>query len=309
MVSLTGTLVDEAHPDCQAIKSYPLGRALWEVVSDGHARLVGTQRVHPSLARLGEIRDELARLHQRHGEVVRGIYYTLQAQQELIRDAVLAAEVQRLHARMFPEHLMATRKSYRGLAGQAELLRTRLRAEDFEILGQLGMLGGGTMVDAVGEWFAIAGAMGELENERARGEGAPTGADVAAARSYWIRAVQAFMATLRLRDDVPAAVMSILDRIERVVRSAGPRRARRVAGDDVTSSDAMSADQAPGEQGSPVALHLQGSGAFINEDGASLFLARPTRNDHNDSRPEGNAMYRPLITTLSDHDVLARRDT
>lgn len=303
MVSLTSPLVHEDHADCQAIKADPMGRGLWEVLAGAHGRLLSTQCLHPSLARLSDIRDELARLRARHGQVVRGIYYTLQAQEELAADEVLVAGIQRLRAHLFPGNLMATRKSNRHLAGQAMMLRARLTAGDREILGQLGMLGGGTLSDALDEWFAIADAMAELENERSQGDDAATAADVAAARAHWIRTVQTFVAALRLRDDLPAAIAIIIDRIERVVREAGPSRraasaeivaeipAESPANDDASTGDASTGElaanrAAPMESMRPGAPAAEGSvasrraaaGKFIDPPA----LVRPpfTRLEH-----------------------------
>jgi hypothetical protein len=284
MVSLTSPLVDENNADCQAIKADPVGRALWEAVAGAHARLVSTQRAQP-LARLGKIRDELARLRDRHGQVVRGIYYMLQAHEELAAGTALAAQLQRLRVRIFPDNLMATRRSNRELAGHGELLRARLTAGDFATLDQLVMAGGGTLADAINEWFAIAVAVRELEDERSHlnDKTGPTGAEVAAARAFWIRTVQTFIAALRLRGNLPAAIDTILCRIDRVVDKAGPRRARPPADgatstdgdrDHTVANDTMDDTPGNGEQAGEVAARPAAAAAWRVPEPGDTALAR-----------------------------------
>lgn len=225
MVSLSAPLVNEVHPDCRILKSFPLSCVLWELVARAHEQLIDTQVVSPSPERLAAISMELGSLDDRHDDVLRGLYYGLEAQEYLAKDPAIKAEARRLREKMFPNQLLATRKSYRGQAGQAVVLKNRLSAEDIAHLGRLSTLQGGTFADAVEEWLALAETMGTLENERSEHEDhGPSAADVVGARNNWICAIQAFVTPLRLRDDVPAPIIAILDRIEGVIEAIARRR-------------------------------------------------------------------------------------
>lgn len=211
----------------RVIQSHALEGALWVLIADAHADLVTTQQNGPTAQRMAEIRDELAALHSRLGDVLRGIYHGLTAQEHLARDPAVSAAARKLRRKMFPDKLMATRKSYRGQAGQAMLLETRLSDGDRELLQRLSTLEGVSFANAVDEWFEIAASMGALEDERAGdAHRVITAADVSAARNRWIRAVRAFITALRLRQDVPGELLVILDRLERAGQQAARRRAQ-----------------------------------------------------------------------------------
>src|SRR5690606_22169202 len=113
-----------------------------------------------------EITELLAVLDIRHDDLVRGLYYALLAQEYLAADPAVREAARKLRTRMFPENLMATRKSYRGQVGQAEMLKNRLCSDDMALLGSLSTAGGASLSDALDELFQVASTMGELENER-----------------------------------------------------------------------------------------------------------------------------------------------
>lgn len=237
MVGVTISLVDRSHDDYRAIMSYPLAAALWELVVAAHERVLRTQRFGPSPERLIEISELLAGLDLRHDDVLRGIFYMLLALEYLAATPELKAGFHKLRVKMFPEQLQATRKSYRGQVGQAALVRSRLTDSDRALLGSVMTSESSTLMDSVDEWFQVAEAMGELENERAAGdESTPSAAEALDARNGWGRAVDAFVSTLRLRDDVPREIAVILDRIEATSLQASRRYARGtrspVEGDD-----------------------------------------------------------------------------
>lgn len=246
MVSVTASLVDETHDDCRAIRAYHLGRALWELVATAHALLLATQRLGPTPERMLEISELLSALDIRHDDLVRGLYYALLAQEYLAADPAIREAARKLRNKMFPDGIMATRKSYRGQVGQAEMLRSRLSSEDMAALRKLSTADGNSLATALDELFQVAGAMGELENERGGdGDDTPTAADVLAARSQWIRAIHAFMAPLRLRDDVPDKIVAILDRIEGVAVAAGRRHQARRQQDAPAQPDTDPAGELP----------------------------------------------------------------
>jgi hypothetical protein len=263
MVSVTASLVDEAHADCRAIKEYHLSGVLWELIAAAHGVLLATQRLGPTPERVLEIIALLSALDIRHDDLVRGLYHALLAQEYLATDPAVREAARKLRNKMFPEGLMATRKSYRGQMGQAEMLRSRLSSEDFALLRRLGTLEGDTLAVVLEKLFQVASAMGELENERGGDDNTPTGADVQAARNQWIRAIHAFMAPLRLCDDVPDKVKAILVRIEGVAMAAGRRyQARRRP--DVPAQPDTGMDPA-GELPAMVAAHELDAAANTNE--------------------------------------------
>lgn len=227
MVSITTTLVQPSHADYRVIHAHALAGALWVLIADAHVKLLSTQPNGPTATRLVEIRDELAALSRRHGDVLRGIYHGLMAQEYLARDESTRVLARKLRVKMFPEKLQATRKSYRGQEGQALLLQSRLTDDDIEALRRLSTLEGLSFADAVDEWLAIAKQIGQLDNERTGdSQRVITAADVSAARNDWIRAVRTFVSTLRMRPDVTGELAVILDRIENMGRRADQRRGR-----------------------------------------------------------------------------------
>lgn len=234
MVSLSATLVDESHEDCRAIKADSVGAALWPFVVKAHQGLLATQRILPTPERLQDIIKLGALYDGRHDDVIRGIWHLGTAMEFLHERPEDKEQFRRLRDKMLPDKLLATTRSYREEAGQAELMKSRLDAADWALLRRIYLPSGRTMADAVLEWLDLAAKLGALEHERT-GDPAfagPTAADVLAARNIWIRAMRMLRDALELSTDLSPTLRAIVRRIDVVIARAAERR-----GDEVDEGD------------------------------------------------------------------------
>lgn len=241
MVTITDPLVDEEHPDHQALARVPALAPLLPEIGAAHQGLHETHFVGPGPVRLKQIQDQQKVLDVRHDDVVRGIWYYLMALLYFQKDADKRRALEQLQALLLPEGLSAVQRSYREEAGQAALTASRLGDGERKTLKAMKLPDGGNLLDKVEEWLSLGGQLGALDRERA-GEDTeehPTRADALAARNRWIRAIQAVRSVASITAPDDPDVQEILDRV-----SAAERHAERRA----ESGNPDDEELAPGDQ-------------------------------------------------------------
>ena len=201
MVQVSGPWVTPDSPARKALQAVPSLVGLLAHVDAAHEALHEAQ---PGMAnkRLNEISLEAAEVDGEHDVLIRGSYALLGAFATLAEANGEADTYTGLRDFLLPEGLEHTQKTYRGEAGAAELLKTRLDA-DADVKKQLKeILGPGKkpLGHFVHAWMEKARRLGELEDERVSlatlGEG--NGTKQVTARNGWIRAVNALVTVAEL---------------------------------------------------------------------------------------------------------------
>ncbi len=201
MAQVSRPWVATDSPARKALHSVPALKGLVDHIDKAHKALHEAQ---PGVAkkRINEISAEAAAVDGEHDALIRGTHTFLGAYAMLAEGTSEADMYTGLCDLLLPEGLEHTQKTYRGEAGAAELLKTRIDS-DANVKKQLKeILGPGKkpIGHFVNAWIEKARRLGELEDERVSlatlGEG--TGTKQAAARNGWIRAVNALVAVAEL---------------------------------------------------------------------------------------------------------------
>ena len=261
MVSLTGSWVDPAHEDRQALERIPAVEAFLPHVEEAHRGLLETQ-VDGRAKRLASLSSAQRDLDARHDSLARGIRLILDGLVHLARAPEQAERLRALQELLFPDGLMVVRYSYREEAGYAALLAARLTAADEAALAAI-PTPEGSLLALVREWMKAAGEIGALEDERG---GTPMPATTSMrARGQWIRV----MSTLRTLIDTigteDPGVLELLHRLDLVSQQA----TRRPGGDAPPAGDEPEGpDDDDPETGSAIAAGEPGDDAA--SDGARV---------------------------------------
>lgn len=137
-----------------------------------------------------------AELDATHDALVRGIYVSLSTIAEF---SPSGEELLRLRDLLLPDGLEHARKTYRGEAGHAALIGSRL---DDALRARLGRvaLHDKSLLDLVDAWLEAASKLGALEEERARLDdpSTKTAGQINAARIGWVRVVNALVTIAEL---------------------------------------------------------------------------------------------------------------
>lgn len=229
MVTITGAWLDRTH-ELPLIESLPQAGALLPSLEKAHEGLLSTQHMGEQAdAELSAIQEESADADARHDRKTRGLFNVLTGFADLADEPVLAAAYLALRDKIFLHGLKVIQWSYADEAGEVKLVEGRLTADDRALLKELPMPGG-TLIDAHAERVKAGDRLGELERKRLAltsqpdDAEAPTQGDVVRARNCWIRAVNAFVATLDLEEKLSEAGW---ERIIAPLREAERRADRR----------------------------------------------------------------------------------
>jgi len=127
----------------------------------------------------------------------------------------------------FPEGAAHTQKTYRGEAGHAALVASRLDASAQARLKAVS-LQEKNLLDLVNEWLGVAKQLGDLEEERARlsPPSSSTAAEINNARLGWVRVVNALVANadlVGLDGDTDRLLFSALRAAERTADGRGKK--------------------------------------------------------------------------------------
>jgi hypothetical protein len=249
MVTITGAWLDKTH-ELPLIESLPQAGALLPSLEKAHNGLLHTQHMGVQAdTELSAIQEESSEADGRHDRKARGLFNVLTGFADLADDPVLAALYLALRDRIFLHGLKVIQWSYADEAGEAKLVDGRLTADDRALLKELPMPGG-KLIDAHTARVKAGNKLGELERKRIAltsqpdDAEAPTQGDVVRARNNWIRAVNAFVATLDLEDKLSEASW---ERIIAPLREA-ERRADRRGSAAAASQDAEAPAEAPADK-------------------------------------------------------------
>lgn len=228
MVQVGGPWVTEGSAPRKALLANAVLAALVPHLDAAHQKLHATQ-VAPANPRLAALTAEAARTDAVHDTLIRGVstYVTGLA---MLADTPAEADAHSgLLEFLLPEGLEHTQKTYRGEAGTAELLATRLEGD----AGRRKQLkettvGAKTLGHFVHAWIKSARHLGKLEDERAALLAQPTdagSAEVVAARNAWIRVVNALLANAAL-GQVDAATDALLFGALRLAEKTADKRGK-----------------------------------------------------------------------------------
>lgn len=203
MVQVSGTWVAEGSAARKALLAVGELGGLFPRVEAAHSALLDARPSAPS-GRLAALMSEAAALDITHDGLIRGVHAVLGAFALLAEGPEQAEPFLRLRDYLLPEGLDHTQKTFRGEAGAAEMLASRLEA-DAGVKKQLKeiLVGKKALGTFVQRWIEAGRQLGRLEDERAQLEATPadgSGAKVVAARNAWIRAVNALIANAELAE-------------------------------------------------------------------------------------------------------------
>jgi hypothetical protein len=200
MVAISTAWVEEATAEHQHLMAIPELRVMMPYLQDAHERLL--HNCPPAPQRLQDLAQEADQVDLRHDVLVRGVYSALTSVALLTLDPERANQILRLQALLFPEGLSLIQKPYREEAQAARQAQARLTATQHELLEQL-PAPGGTMKQAVEQWFDLARQLGDIEQESAQEankQAIAAAAELIKARNKWIHAINALLATIPLLD-------------------------------------------------------------------------------------------------------------
>jgi hypothetical protein len=195
MVQLSAPWVRAGDPARAALEKVPLLAALLPQITAAHRTLFVVE-VQRDDAKAKSLSEAAATLDAKHDELTRGIYSALTMLSEI---AGSSDELLRIRDRLLPDGLMHTKLTYRGQAGHAALVSSRL--DDLLRARLKGIvLHDKNLLDLVEAWLATAKELGILEEQRARisAPAETTAANVNDARMTWVRVVNALLANAEL---------------------------------------------------------------------------------------------------------------
>ena len=223
MIQLSTPWVTAGNVARTAIEKVPLLAALLPQLQSAHSAIfaVRAQAEDPKVQRLSQ---QEAEVDAKHDALVRGIYGSLSM---LAQVSANADELLRLRDLLFPEGAAHTQKTYRGEAGHAALVASRLDASAQARLKAVS-LQEKNLLDLVNEWLGVAKQLGDLEEERARlsPPSSSTAAEINNARLGWVRVVNALVANadlVGLDGDTDRLLFSALRAAERTADGRGKK--------------------------------------------------------------------------------------
>ncbi len=227
MVQLSAPWVTASDPAGGALEQVPALAALLPQIRAAHSALFAIQ-VQPNDPKIKSLSDAEATLDARHDALARGIYATLTALSQIGNSS---EELLRIRDLLLPDGLAHTQLTYRGEAGHAALVGSRL--DDALRARMKGIvLHDKNLLELVEAWLAAARELGALEEQRARlnAPAAASAAQVSSARMAWVRVVNALLANAELAGldgDSDRLLFAALRAAERTAdgrRTAGPER-------------------------------------------------------------------------------------
>ncbi len=236
MQPVSAAWVDTGDPAHQAILQVPELNGLLPQIELAHQGLHAA--IPPDDSTAKEISNLAAETDSVHDTLARGIHGYLSEVALLVKDG---EPLLKLRDELMPEGLAAVvRNTYRGQAGFAAILRSRLTDATRGRLRELPLPGGATLADAVDAWLAAGDRLGRLEAEKARLAAAvPTLAGrVFEARNRWIRVANAMVVNADLVDLTEERRRIIFGPLQDAEDKAEARQARRSAGDVGSGADA-----------------------------------------------------------------------
>jgi hypothetical protein len=198
MIQVTKTWVDAQSKANQAIVLVDDLAGLLKRLQTAHDAL--TVALQPIInVELQKIIDQEAVLDLRHDAIIRGCWWFLTGMADMIGGDVGMA-ILALRDTLIPDGLSSQQKSYRGEAGQAELLGKRLTPEIKQQLDSI-LVGPAPapvpLTTFINEWLTVGTQLGSLEDKKGTLQDAPSvtqGQAELNARNQWIRVVNAFVA-------------------------------------------------------------------------------------------------------------------
>jgi len=195
MVQLSAPWISAGDPARVALERIPLLAGLLPQLVEAHGALFAVQ-IQPDDPRAKSLSDAAAALDVKHDALTRGIYSTLTALSEL---GGSSEELLGIRDRLLPDGLMHTKLTYRGQAGHAALVASRL---DEALRARLKgiVLHDKNLLELVETWLATAKELGSVEEQRARlsAPAETTAAHLNTARMAWVRVVNALLANADL---------------------------------------------------------------------------------------------------------------
>lgn len=230
MISLTKDWVTPGTAVRLAFERVLCLKALLPHIEDIYARVLAAERLGQAKSH-DELTRELGKVDKVHDNIVRGIYYSFEAEYyfALARDDHEQAEaLQAMRRYTCPEGLATVGLSYRDESGQTDMVAARLDHEDRNFLASIPVIGG-TLLNRVDDWIQAGQTIGALENQRVdniRPEDQQHGGE---ARSMWIQMVITVRSNVRLANVQEPEILKALHRIERAEAAAEAAAAARAA--------------------------------------------------------------------------------
>jgi hypothetical protein len=194
MNQISEPLVAEGNPARAALEKIPLLAALLPQLQAVHAGIVAVRPPQDD-PRAREISGRLAALDLEHDTRVRGIHGALTG---LAQVSTAGSELLALRDELYPQGLGHTQMTFRGEAGHAAAIATRMDTA-LEARLKAVNLHDRNLLDLVHEWQSVAKQMGQLEEERARlMPGVPAAGEILKARLAWVRVMNALVANAEL---------------------------------------------------------------------------------------------------------------
>jgi hypothetical protein len=186
------------------IEKYPLLKAVLPALEDAHQQLLANQSVTDATELTQLQQDELA-VDQVHDHKARGIANLLLGLLDLVDDPHQAQPLIDLRARLYPDGLAFTKASFMAEVGNAEVVKSRMTAEDHALLARIPVLDK-TLEHHFEMWMDAAARLGTLEGEKGELTKAAQAANARGphlkARNRWVEVVTAFVANANLVDDL-----------------------------------------------------------------------------------------------------------
>ena len=191
MIQLSTPWVSAGDAANEAIMKVPLLAALLPKVQAAHEALF-KMRTHAVDSRTQQLSQEAAALDSKYDDLVRSIHGTFTVLADVFKGNT---EILQLWDLLLPEGLQHTKKTYRGKAGHAALVASKLDTDTTVALKAL-TIRDTNLLELVQTWLDTAKKLGDSEEARARlnSISGPTASEVTVARTRWIRMTNALLA-------------------------------------------------------------------------------------------------------------------
>jgi len=235
MIQLSTPWVSAGDAANEAILKVPLLSALLPNVQAAHEALF-KMRAHPVDSRTQRLSQDAAALDAKHDDLVRKVHGAFTVLADL---SEANTEILQLRDLLLPEGLQHTKKTYRGKAGHAALVASKLDTGTTVALKAL-TLKDTTLLDLVQTWLDTAKKLGAAEESRARlnSTNGPSSADATIARARWVRMANALLANSDLIE-LDEATQSTLFAALRIAEKTADARGRSPDATEATPSPAI----------------------------------------------------------------------
>lgn len=227
MITATKTWIDPRQRHYQLLAGVAEVAPLLPRLAAAHKGLLDTQPVADPQA--AERARAVSELDAQHDDLVRCLYYLLQAKLFRSPEGAERATWAGLSQTLFPEGLAVVNRSAADEAGMAGLALARLSPEDRQRLKTL-TFDGDTALKLVENYGKTGEALGHAAKEQLTPGAGSRRSDAAAARNQWIRVVSAIRSTLEMvgpSEELDRELLAPLAELE--------RRAERRRGAEPTS--------------------------------------------------------------------------